>query len=193
MVSKSGLILMKKLVAVLAVLAVVNVSSKTFAADGPVNLTNYDSNNPIFYQPAVGARVNLPVAGSFVQVLGGPSAGALQVLSSTGPGNPNVFTPTEPGFFDGGFGFVPGVAESAQGTFQIRAWRSGATFATAAEQGTSAIFQNAVGRAPVGDPPPAPSPAALVNAPSFTVGIPEPSTMILGLLGATVLLLRRKK
>src|SRR5688572_2071217 len=178
---------MKKLVAVLAVGAVVNISSTIFAADGPVNLTNYDSNNPIFYQPAVGARVNLPVAGSFVQVLGGPVGGTLQVLSSTGPGNPNVFTPTEPGFFDGGFGFVPGVPEWGQGSFQIRAWRFGPTFETGLERGLSFVFNNLLGAAPVGQMV-APSPAALVNAPSFVVVAPEPSPLILGLLGAAVLL-----
>lgn len=182
---------MKKLVAVLAVLAVVNVASKTFAADGPINLTNYDSNNPIFHG---NTSTRLPVAGSFVQVLGGPVGGTLQVLSSTGPGNPNVFTPTEPGFFDGGFGFVPGVAEGAQGSFQIRAWRApGATFALAAERGESDIFNTAVGFAPTGNPPPAPSPAPLTGAPSFVVLIPEPSTMILGILGATLLLFRRRQ
>jgi len=181
---------MKKLLAVLAVLAVVSVSSKTYAADGTVNLTNYDSNNPIMYQATPSsAVVNLPIAGSFVQVLGGATAGSLQVLSSsTGQ---SMFTLAEAGFFDGGFGVVPGVAENGTAQFQVRAWRDAATFDAAIEKGASATYAQPTGTNP--PLPNLPSPAASVM-PSFTVtGIPEPSTVILGLLGATVLLFRRRQ
>ena len=177
---------MKKLLAVLAVLAVVSVSSK--AADGTINLTNYDSNNPIFYN---NTSTRLPVAGSFVQMLGGPTGGALVVLSG---GGLTQFTLSEPGFFDGGFAVVPGVAEGGSGSFQIRAWRTAATFDTASEKGSSAVYANPVGTNP---PLPAPPvPAANAGAPSFTVTagvVPEPSTVLLGLLGAGALLFRRRK
>jgi hypothetical protein len=177
---------MKKLLAVLAVLAVVSGSSKAFAADGTINLNNYDSNNPIFHG-AAGTR--LPVAGSFVQMLGGPVGGTLQVLSS---GGLNMFTLTEPGFFDGGFAVVPGVAESGTGSFQIRAWTGGAaSYDAAIEKGASTVYSNATGTNPALPAPPVP--AANTGAPSFVVAVPEPSTVILGLLGAGALLFRRRK
>jgi len=179
---------MKKLLAVLAVLAVVSVSSKAFAADGTINLTNYDSNNPIFFN---NTSTRLPIAGSFAQMLGGPAGGTLVVLANGTA--VSTFTLAEPGFFDGGFGVVPGVAESGSGSFKIRAWRTAATFDTATEKGESAVYSNAVGTNP--SLPNLPAPAANTGAPSFTVTgvVPEPSTVLLGLLGASALLFRRRK
>src|SRR5688572_15662730 len=127
---------MKKLVAILVALALVHLSSNTSAADGTITLTNYDSNNPIFYNPNPwqSPSVNLPVANSFVQMLGGPVGGSMVALSRWG-GNPSIFPLVEPGFYDGGFGVVPGVAEGAQGQFQVRAWRNAATYDAASEKG----------------------------------------------------------
>lgn len=177
---------MKKLLAVLAVLAVVSLSSKAFAADGTINLTNYDSNNPIRSGSLTGP--NLPTAGSFVQVLGGATGGALQVLSSsTGL---SIFTLSEPGFFDAGFAVVPGVAEGGTGQFQVRAWRTAATYDLASERGNSVNYSNAVGTNPAAPDLPRP---ALNQMPGFFVAVPEPSTVILGLLGAGALLFRRRK
>lgn len=180
---------MKKLLAVLTVLAVVSVSSKAFAAPadgGTVNLTNYDSNNPIFFGTTA---TRLPTAGALVQVLGGPQGGAIQVLAN-GTGL-NMFTLTEPGFFDGGFGAVPGTAENGQASLQVRAWVNGTSFATATGgTGATAVYNNALGSNPA--LPNLPVPAAN-TMPSFTVLIPEPSTVILGLLGAGALLFRRRK
>lgn len=152
---------------------------------GDINLSNYDSNNPVFY---LGSTTRLPVSGSFVQVLGGPVGGPLVVLqASTGL---EIFTLFEPGFFDGGFGNVSGVPEYELGQFQIRAWRKAPTFDSAIEKGESALFIERVGNnAAVAFPAP-PNPGAMFNAPSFVVQIPEPGSVTLIFLGAVALLHR---
>jgi hypothetical protein len=149
------------------------------AADGFVRLSNYPSNNPIFSTQ----NFRLPVAGSFVQVLGGPPGGNLQVLSSsTGQ---TVFTLTEPGFFDAGFGTVPGVAEGAGGHFQLRAWTGALDFLSGWPIGQSTIFSNPTGTA---------AQPAILETPSFVMcyDCPEPETWALGLLGAGALLAWRR-
>jgi hypothetical protein len=155
------------------------------AADGFVRLSNYPGNNPIFFFTT---STRLPVDGSFVQVLGGPRDGSLQVLSSsTGQ---TVFTLTEPGFFDAGFGVVPGVPEGTSGFFQLKAWRNAPDFETALRTtgvvGQSVMFSALTGT--VTEP-------AQLETPSFLMCadcVPEPSTFLLGLLGAGALLVRRR-
>src|SRR5262245_3717187 len=93
---------------------------------GTVLLNNYDSGKGLFWN-----RCAAPV-GSIVEVLGGPSAASLTVISSTFPGNPSRYTIKEgdvnalgPGtgsFFDYGFGSVPGVLPGATATLLVRAW-----------------------------------------------------------------------
>ncbi len=64
---------MKKLFVVFMLLAWACAPNRSFAApgdgNGTVNLTNYDSNNPIFL---ASTSTRLPVAGFFVRVLGAP-------------------------------------------------------------------------------------------------------------------------
>ena len=181
---------MKKLLATLAVLAV--ISTKGFAADGTVFLNNYDSDKAIFY---LNATTKLPMAGALVDVLGGATAGSLTAISS---GGKTSFALSEAGYFDAGFGVVAGVAEGATANLQVRAWKgaAGSSYASATEKGASTVWTQAIGTAAGTAPPTPPSPATLRIPAAFTVTaavIPEPSTVILGLLGTGALLFRRRK
>jgi len=105
------------------------------------------------------------------------------------------------GYYNAGADFllpVPGVALGGTAEIQVRAWEAAAgTYAAAAASttfkfGSSTTFSLATG----GAGSPAALPSALVGLTSFSVGlnaIPEPSTMVLGLLGAAALLIRRRK
>ena len=88
---------------------------------------------------------------------------------------------------------IPGVAAGAVAFVKVVAWDTmwGATYETAWwSNGASSVFALTTGG---GGVPPGP-PANLVGLQSFIVGwIPEPSSMALGLLGAAVLFLRRRK
>ena len=88
---------------------------------------------------------------------------------------------------------TPGVAPGQNGTFVVRAWKTSlgnfdAAKATKADYGESAPVTIAVGG---GINPP----ANLTGLAGFTVlaAIPEPSIIALGVLGASALLLRRRK
>jgi hypothetical protein len=86
---------------------------------------------------------------------------------------------------------VPGVASGANGTFVARAWRTAdGTFdqaKTAGNFGESQPFTVAVGGGLL-------APANLTTLQAFTVQVvPEPSVIALGVLGASALLLRRRK
>src|SRR5687767_14792255 len=164
---------MNKFIALFALAsATASLDLDLYAADGTVTLTNYDSNNPIFYfaLPPL-PLLPLPVQNTYVQVLGGPVGMELRVLASSAPGNPTIFTLSEPGFFDGGFGVVPGVAEGAQGSFMVRAWRSAVHFdaAVLTERSQSSMFIQTFGSNPPLPGIPAPAP---LQMPSFSVGIP---------------------
>ena len=74
--------------------------------------------------------------------------------------------------------------------FRVRAWRTaaGSFDADNIGRGQSALFAAVLGGASQDPNVPPATPANLLNLESFTVGvIPEPSTLILGLLGAAVL------
>lgn len=76
------------------------------------------------------------------------------------------------GFFDGGYGVVPGVKQFDPAEVVIRAWRGAATWEQAltnrfAFVGESSVFTNRTGQsAPL---PGGVNPAPLLNAPSFTI------------------------
>jgi hypothetical protein len=83
--------------------------------------------------------------------------------------------------------------------YEIRAWSGAATYAAAlnmpgAQWGKSAIIQIVLGGLVEGGPPAFPEAANLF--PNFTLAlnpVPEPSAIILGILGAAALLFRRGK
>ena len=85
---------------------------------------------------------------------------------------------------------IPGVAAGAYAFVQVVAWdtTTGTTYETAYIRGASGVFSLATGG---GGIPPGP-PALLIGLQSFVL-IPEPSSFVLGLLGATVLFPRCRK
>jgi len=189
---------MKKL-AILAALTLMSLSATCLAQKATVNLNNFDSNMAITLNGApVGIDQNI-----FVQVLGGTSATSMSPLAAT-DGTTKVFPINQvPGFFDGGVGVVPGVAAGGNGFFQVQAWQGApgnpGTFAASKITGSSAVFPNKVGSwndAAVPQPPPTGEQLVIPGVIALgggIPGVPEPSTIALGLLGAGALLIRRRK
>ena len=152
----------------------------------------------------VGVGVNSPVFNvDGTTALGGAGFQAqLWVIDGGSPtpaGDPTGFLAAG-GFFNGGsieVGFGAGPA-----TLQVVAWdvASGATYADATIRGESNQFTIDV-LGGQGNPPS--TPAALVGLESFSLAdigggdgtpvVPEPSTVALGILGAAVFFLRRRK
>lgn len=164
-------------------------------AFGTISLNNYDSGKGIFL-----GNLNTPApAGTIVDVLSGASASSLTPVLSTGPGNPNRYVITAGdinangagtgSFFDYGTGITTGIAPSTSGTIVVRAWTGAATYDAATIRG-SLQFTQTVGTNPAA--PNLPSPAVLAM-PSTLIMVPEPSAIVLGILGAGALLLRRRK
>jgi hypothetical protein len=86
---------------------------------------------------------------------------------------------------------VPGVQPGANATFVVRAWKTSlgtfdAAKATGQNFGESAPVTVAVGGGQL-------APANLVGLQGFSIVVPEPGTIALGVLGAAALLLRRRK
>ncbi len=151
-----------------------------------VKLSNLDSGHPVFYQnvgnPAAGADV-------FVEILGGPDANSLEPIASRGAGAPTIFNigtgMQQPGFFDAGYGIVPGVADNAPATFQVLIWKDAASFETATERIASGLLTQNTGFA---HPPGLPQPAPLEFPASLVIpAIPEPSVVVLSLIGLLVI------
>ena len=178
---------MKKVLSVLAALAVIGGTASCFGA-AAVTLNNYDLNTPVFYLTS-GTKAG---AGTYIQIYAGADAASVAPLVSTGGGNGVFSLGDDPGFFDGGIGNIPGLADGAQATFVAYTWKGDATpgaWANATESAT-ATWTQATG---ANTPPNLPSPTAL-NLPSMTITIiPEPTTLALGLIGAAGLLFFRRK
>lgn len=111
--------------------------------------------------------------------------------SLTPVGSPVAFLAN--GFFQGGK-VTTAFAGGASVWVEVRAWKGGpgiTSWANAMTRGESVPIQIALGD-PAAVPPQAPP--NLVGLASWTVQvIPEPSTIALGVLGASVLFLRRRK
>lgn len=187
---------MQRFLASLFLLIALNLRSQVFPGDKSlITPSNYDSDQPIFYLSGAGDRLLAPVAGTLLQVLGGPDSGSLLVLTNlTGQA---FFTLAEPGFFYGGAAVVPGVRPFEVGYFQIRAWRGDSTWEGAQRNptaliGVSEVFQDQVGILPpgvIGTPVPYP----LLHAPSFTMEpVPEPSSLVLLSVGLAIFLIGSK-
>ena len=152
-----------------------------------VSLNNYDSGNPIFY---LTSGVIYPRAGCYVEIYAGSDAESAVPLTSTTDGS-SVFA-LDHGFFDGGIGNIPELADNAMATFVAHAWLGANTvdgWRTALDV-AGATWTQATG---ANTPPNLPAPAAL-NIPSMIIySEPEPATWALGLLGAAILFFGRRR
>lgn len=139
--------------------------------------------------------VATPADGTYVgQLYAGAAGGALGAIGAPVP----FRTGTGQGYItSGGKVSVPGVAGGSSANVELRAWKSslGATYEAALAAGGG----NNVGKsAPItitlggGGTPPAPD-ANLTGLTGFVIPVPEPSIAALGLLGAALLVIRRKK
>jgi len=179
---------MKKLLLVAGLM----LASVAAYAQGTLNFASFVT------VPAPGTSVNAPVfnsdgttrlaGASFMAILyAGPTAGSMQAVGtavafSTGGGA---------GYFIGGTRTVTTVAGNAIAFLQVRAWdtAAGATwdaaFASGSRYGMSPILQLTLGQAPA-------TPPNMTGLQGFNL-VPEPSTIALGILGASALLFRRRK
>jgi len=192
---------MKKLITIVAGVLLVNLAAM---AQGTVSLANVGAglNSPVRYF-ATGALVGAgdPVT---VELLAGTTAASVAPLGTA------VTTTTwlAGGYFGvgGAEKVLPGFAAGSFPFFQLRAWNNTGGVNTyagalAANQAYVAgpVFQLVAGGGlnGLGNPaasPPVPAPALFGMPTGWTLNlVPEPSTLLLGALGAAALLFRRRK
>jgi len=191
---------MKKLL----IVGLLIMASASAFAQGTVNFNNNGLVNPplpdnlsIFYG-AGGHRLTLGDGAYVAQLYFGPANSpdtALTAVSSA-PANFRASTTTLPGTWSGGTRTLDGFAPQATVTLQVRVWSTadGSDYATAFAKnnglftGKSAVFSYTVPNP--GDPA---SSYLMTGFQGFAVAVPEPSVIVLGILGAGALLLRRRK
>jgi hypothetical protein len=184
---------MKKIITIACMLAGISA----YAADGTVNFNNYVSssgiNAPIFW---IDGTTKLAGTAYLAQLYAGASASTLAAVGDalpfrTGAGagliNPTGVDTTRT---------IPGLAAGSQAFVQIRAWdaATGSTYEAALAAGGATGFSSTltVTTGNAGSPPSLP--ADLVGLQGFSLQvIPEPSTLALGILGAALLVIRRRK
>lgn len=164
-------------------------------AQGTVNFVNKITGTVdarVLMTPSLGATP-VPADGTYqAQLYAGPVGGALAAV-----GDPIVFrsaSEAQKGYWAGATRTIPGVAESGTAQVKVVAWQTSlganyeAAMATGGGYGESAVITVTTGG---GLTPPAP----LVGLTGFTTlaVVPEPTIAALGLLGAGLLLIRRKK
>ncbi len=163
--------------------ALLGWTSDSWAA-AAIALNNHDVNGgsgaPVmFYSMPAGE-------GFFAEVYGGPNGSSLEPL--IGSNGSSVFGMNN-GFFDGGVGVVPGVADDAVGFFQVHVWQGPDNSPTGWQSSinpvASAVFSQVTGD--LGHPAPLNFPTGLV------IAIPEPATWCLAVAGATLLVLPRRR
>jgi hypothetical protein len=199
--SESLKVTMKKLL----IVGLLIVASASAFAQGTVNFNNNGllAGNPDSIKVFYGAQsANQPMTlafGTYVAQLyyGAPGApeSALTAVT-TAPSNFRASTTTLPGTWSGGTRTLTGFAELAPVALQVRVWNTadGSDYAAALAKnggnfvGKSTIFAYTVPAA--GSPPAA---YLMTGFQGFSVAVPEPSVIVLGILGAGVFLLRRRK
>ena len=122
------------------------------------------------------------------QLYAGPEGTAVSGLKAV-PGTASFRTGNAAGYISPIDVAIPGIAPGAKATIVVRAY-NGSTFETSSTFGTSSPITVTLGGA---GSPPGPG-AELLGLQGFSVAlVPEPSTIALGILGASALLLRRRK
>jgi len=192
---------MKKLL----IVGLLVIASASAFAQGTVSFNNNGLATPLpdnlavfFGDTATGHRLTLGdgvyVAQLYFGAAGSPES-ALTAVSAPAA-NFRVATTANPGTWSGGTRTLTGFDVGATVALQVRVWNTtdGSDYATAFAKnnglftGKSSIFSYTVPAA--GSPPAA---YAMGNFAGFSVVVPEPSVIVLGILGAGVLLLRRRK
>jgi hypothetical protein len=181
---------MKKLV----LIAALAVATSAGYAQGQLNFSNY--------VPGAGLTPKIfqtdgvtPLDGSYLaQLYGGTDAASLTPLGTAA----TFKTGAGAGYFTGGGIAIPLTVipnPAAGGVFEVKAWL--ATAGTSYEAALAAGANNTYGTsaaftlASIATVPAPPS--NLIGLASFNlVGVPEPSTLVLGALGASLFLLRRR-
>jgi hypothetical protein len=185
-----------KLIKTLVVAAALAVCTTTAKADFQINFTTFNATNPALgFVTQVGSAT--PVgAGVSAQLYAGLNAGS---LSAIGTAVTPPLTGVLAGHFFGGLVTVTSGAlfGGSAGVYQLRAWdNNGGTITSwdnAVTRGESSVMSVTFGGTPNGGGTPIFSPDANLH-PSFSlVVIPEPSTIALGILGISGLLLRRRR
>jgi len=194
---------MKKLL----IVGLLIMASASAFAQGTVNFNNNGLVNPplpdnlaIFYGDASagGHRLTLGdgtyVAQLYFGAVGTPVDSLMAVSSPAA--NFRASTTTLPGTWSGGTRTLTGFASGTTVALQVRVWSTadGPDYITAFAKnnglytGKSAVFNYLVPNP--GDPA---SAYLMGNFTGFVVAVPEPSVIVLGILGAGALLLRRRK
>jgi len=186
---------MKKIIIVIACM----LAGVSAYAQGTVNFNNRvpaatpsPVDAPIF---DVGGTTRLSGTGFYAQLYGAAAGGTLAAI-----GDALTFSTGRPGYILATgvdtTRSIPGVTPGGNAQVQIRAWSAsaGSTYeaalAAGGAVGSSDVLTLATGG---GGAPPGP-PADLVGLKSFSLNvIPEPSTLALGILGAALLVIRRRK
>lgn len=178
-------------------LAALLVAASTFA-QGTVNFVNKITGTldaRVFY---ANNGSPIPADGDFMaQLYAGPAGTAESALVATGAAVAFRSTPDSgKGYWPGAARTIAGVAENGTAAVQVRAWKSseGATWEAAVAKG-GGFGSSAVLTIPTGG---GLNPATpLTGLASFNISnaaaIPEPAVAALGLLGAGLLVIRRKK
>lgn len=178
----------------LATLAAFTVAASAFA-QGTVNFSNrIPGTVDARVQYDTGGGVLTPADGRFVaQLYASAPGGTLAAV-----GDPIVFrsnSDAAKGYWVGDARTIPGVAENGSAQVQVRAWATslGSTYEAAMATGQGGIGSSATITVTSGGG--LTPPQALVGLQGFTIStiVPEPSIAALGLLGAGLLLIRRKK
>jgi hypothetical protein len=182
---------MKKLI----ISAICVLAALSAYGQGSVNFTNFAPpiDAPVF---GVDGTTRLSGAGFMAQLYAGPAGGALAAIGAPAP----FLAGGGAGYFNAGSRAIAAVAPGAAADLQVRAWdaSAGSTYEAALAAGGAAGVSGVLAGITTGGAGSPPSlPANLTGLTSFSLMpgavIPEPSTIALGLLGAGLLMFRRRK